>query len=162
MKRQHPIIARARRRVWYGKGYKYQLKHGFIVQTPFKGRAATLFARDGGLPWIILYDDGLLFVREGYAWDGASGPTFDTENSFRGALAHDALYHLLREGKLSQSDRELADKFLRQLLIEDGMWRARAALWFRGVDWFAKDYAARRKEKILVAPEKLKLQHAIA
>jgi len=37
---------------------------------------------------------GSLCIREGYSWDGPSGPAIDTVDFMRGSLVHDALYQL--------------------------------------------------------------------
>jgi hypothetical protein len=60
----------------------------------------------------------------------------------RGSLVHDALYQLMRLGHLDPAvDRVAADKTLRVLCLEDGMWSVWAWLVYYGVRWFA-DYAA--------------------
>lgn len=82
---------------------------------------------------------GYMTLKKGYAWDGASGPTLDTVNCRRGALAHDACYTLLRQRKLGPSaprERKSADVWLNRLLREDGMRRFRAFYWYLGVRWF--------------------------
>ena len=111
----------------YRDGYKYQLAFEYRVQTALRP------------PWVVksafllLKPDGLLVIRKGYAWDGPSGPTIDTRSSMRGSLVHDALYQMIREGLLPATARLRADEELRRLCIEDGMWKWRAALWFRAV-----------------------------
>ena len=75
---------------------------------------------------LISLKEGSLTVYAEYAWDGPSGPTIDTANFMRGSLVHDALYQLMRRGLLPQSEREGADKAIRDLCIEDGMSRVRA------------------------------------
>jgi hypothetical protein len=42
---------------------------------------------------------------KGYAWNGPSGPTLDTRNFMRGSLVHDALYQLMREGRMDNGLR---------------------------------------------------------
>ena len=41
-----------------------------------------------------------LYVYPGYRWDGASGPTIDSEDSMQASLFHDVVYQMLRERKL--------------------------------------------------------------
>ena len=72
-------------------------------------------------------------VRNGYAWDGPSGPTIDTENSMRASLVHDVLYQGMREGMLPAGFRERADSEFSRILKEDGMWWPRRWLWWLGV-----------------------------
>jgi hypothetical protein len=119
----------------YGCGYKYQLRETYSVQTAIRPAQAI------HTEYIDLSLDGLLTIREGYAWDGPSGPTVDTPSFMRGSLGHDALYQLLRMGLLPHSDRALADLELRKWCLEDGMWKARAWWVYHGVDLFA-DFAA--------------------
>ena len=131
----------------YRKGYKYQLAETEIFHTPFRPiqKIVTEF--------ITLDIDGTLTVLAGYAWDGPSGPTIDTPSSMRGALAHDALYQLMRQQLLSQDYRKKADEYMYTCLIEDGMWKWRAKLWRRELNKFA-GFAAdpKNKKKIYIAP----------
>jgi hypothetical protein len=133
-------------KIKYLDGYKYQLAEGYAVQTAIipKEHIATDF--------IVLGTNGVLIVNEGYAWDGPSGPTIDTKNFMRGSLVHDALYQLMREGKLSQKWRDDADNELRRICREDGMTWLRAWWVYRAVRDFGGSSAARCKTTILEAP----------
>ena len=96
--------------------------------------------------------EGLLIISAGYAWDGPSGITIDTKSFMRGSLFHDAVYQLLREGKLIIPDgRKLADKLLRAICIEDGMWKIRAWWVYRAVRMFGKPSSIHGR-KLLEAP----------
>jgi hypothetical protein len=53
---------------YYKDGYRYQLVRPFCAKT--KIRPARVILTE----WIILTPDGWLYIRPGYAWDGASGP----------------------------------------------------------------------------------------
>ena len=89
----------------------------------------------------------------GYAWDGPSGPTFDTPNFMRGSLIHDALYQLMRNGLLREDFREDADKEIKKACLEDGMTRFRAAYVYwslRRFAGFAADEGA--VKEVLFAP----------
>jgi hypothetical protein len=83
--------------------------------------------------WIGLSKEGMLSIAKGYAYDGPSGPTIDTNNFMRGSLTHDSLYQLMREGHLDQKWREQADKELKRICLEDGMSRIRAWYVYRAV-----------------------------
>ena len=72
-------------------------------------------------PMFILYGDGWLLVKRGYAWDGPSGPTIDTKSFMRASVVHDVFYQLLREGKLPPEMRKLADRELIRYAKLDGM-----------------------------------------
>ena len=67
----------------------------------------------------ILVNAGVLTVRARYAWDGPSGPTFDTPTNMRASLFHDALCQLIGEGLLDMKYRKYADELLRIHMIED-------------------------------------------
>ena len=115
----------------YREGYKYQLATDYTVATGIIPPAVII------TEYIHLYPDGSLFVKEGYAWDGPSGPTVDTLNFMRGSLAHDALYQLMREGQLDHDTcREAADRLLQRLCLEDGMWALRGWWVYQGVRIF--------------------------
>ena len=131
----------------YRKGYKYQLAENetFILPIEIFGDIKTEFAE--------LSKAGVFVIRAGYAWDGPSGPTIDTKNSMRGSLVHDALYQLMRQGHLGDNCREIADDFLYDVLVADGMNKLRAWFWWRGVRR-AAGFAADPKniKKVYVAP----------
>ncbi len=103
----------------YRKGYKYQVVEAFECQT-------VVYGCNIHTQYIDLTPTGMLRVANGYAWDGPSGPTFDTKNFMIGSAAHDALYQLIRMEKLSASCRKLADQTLCDLCLEAGMSRIRA------------------------------------
>lgn len=102
-------------RIQYNDGYKYQLKQDYALSVPLK--PAARFDSD----FLQLETDGRLLIKQGYAWDGPSGPTIDTLNFMRGSLVHDALYQLMREDCLDHiQDRAVADQLLRAICIADG------------------------------------------
>jgi hypothetical protein len=115
----------------YAAGYKYQLRATCAIQTTIKPPAPIR------TEYISLDDMGVLTIREGYAWDGPSGPTIDTLDFMRPSLAHDGLYQLMREGHLDHLVyRQPADQELRRLCLEDGMSRVRAWWVYQGVRLF--------------------------
>ena len=71
-----------------------------------------------------------LLVRAGYAWDGASGPTLDTDDTMLASLVHDALYQLIRLGVLPTSARKPADKILYRIGRAKGMHWIRVGAWY--------------------------------
>jgi hypothetical protein len=132
----------------YKAGYKYQLASTYITNVDIHP-VETIDA-----DFIRLEPDGRLVIQRGYAWDGASGPTFDDETSMRASLVHDALYQLIRMGYLDTSARLIADAELYQRLIQDGMREIRARTWLYAVQQFggwATTYAAERP--LQVAPK---------
>lgn len=111
----------------YKGGYKYQIHETLCVRICIKP-AYTI-----DIEYLTLDTHGDLYVKKGYAWDGPSGPTFDTPTFMRGSVIHDALYQLIREGHLSHEFREAADRELRRVCLEDGMHRVRAWWVYWGV-----------------------------
>ena len=105
----------------YKSGYKYQLVEEYQVEisvTPEKNIQTN---------YIDLTTEGLLTIKNGYAWDGPSGPTIDTPNFMRGSLVHDALYQLMRNKLIDKEKWEKkADGDLKRMCVEDSMSRIRA------------------------------------
>lgn len=114
--------------------YKYQLTRDYSVKTPITGYLL-------GNKYVQLDPDGLLTIHEGYAWDGPSGPTIDTDNFMRGSLVHDALYQLMRMDLIPQECRVVADRLLRDICLEDGMSDFRAGYVYEAVREFAANNA---------------------
>lgn len=130
----------------YKDGYKYQLAETYSVWVAIF--PATAIRHN----FISLSPLGFLSIRKGYAWDGPSGPTFDTKNFMRGSLVHDALYQLIREGLLPLSERENADAELRRICLEDGMSAVRAWWVYQGVRIFGDTAAATPERGPITAP----------
>jgi hypothetical protein len=104
----------------YKSGYKYQLVEEYQVKV------SVIPIDNIKTDYIELDTEGMLIIKKGYAWDGPSGPTWDTPNFMRGSLVHDALYQLLRNEFLEQKWRYEADEELRRICREDGMSKIRA------------------------------------
>jgi hypothetical protein len=64
---------------------------------------------------------------------------------------HDALYQLIRQDYLGQNCRLKADKELRRICKEDGMYKIRAWWVFVGVKYFGGS-ATRNRKKVHTAP----------
>ena len=78
-------------------------------------------------PFLLMSCNGILTIRPGYRWDGASAIAIDTANIMLPSLVHDALYQLIREGVLKPDDRQRCDKIMYELNIERGMAKIRAS-----------------------------------
>ena len=133
----------------YKKGYKYQ-----IVEE-YQEDIDILPLEDIDTDYIDLTAEGRLTLKSGYAWDGPSGPTFDTRNFMRGSLVHDALYQLMREEKLDRETyRKPADELLRLMCRQDGMWWLRAWWVYMGVRWGGDPSAdPANKKTVIKAPK---------
>lgn len=119
--------------------YKYMLlrNHADRVYTRAGHIFLPIFFLKGGWAWSY---KAIMFVKAGYCWNGASGPTIDTPSSMRGSLMHDVGYQALREKHLPWTWRKVIDINLRLDCIEDGMIRARAWAWYwcvRVFGWLA-------------------------
>lgn len=113
----------------YRKGtYKYQLAEDYSVKTPITGHVVDK-------EYYALDLDGTLTVKRGYAWDGASGPTFDTKSAMRPSLCHDAFCQMLNRKQIpfDRTVQRAVHDFFYQQLIEDGMWSWRAWYWRKAV-----------------------------
>jgi hypothetical protein len=129
-------------------GYKYALMEPYVYETEFSLPKAI--AETHG--WVKLNASGRLSLKQGYAWDGPSGPTLDTKDFMRGSLVHDALYQLMRLKLLSGRLRKRADVLLWMICLEDGMPKARANYVYHAVRAFGAS-AARPPRK----PKKVRI-----
>jgi hypothetical protein len=141
------------KQIKYKAGYKYVIAEDYGCQTSV--RPGVLMSND----YLSLGAEGFLVVRKGYAFDGASGPAMDTPSFMRGALHHDALYQLMREGLLSDDFRKQADIELRKVCREDGMTKFRAWYVYNAVRMFGSSSAQKDGgRKILIAPQEVKYE----
>ena len=134
---------------WYQpfeRRYKYRTTEEVTYETGWRLLDGQDVQTEMG--YVHLSAEGLLTIQRGYAWDGASGPTLDTPSTMLASLVHDALYQLLREGKLQQRWRLSADRLLKRIMLKaySGNWpkwhAARVECWVWGLKHFA-GYAAR-------------------
>jgi hypothetical protein len=114
--------------------YKYQLAEPMAFMTGITG-----YSFDA--EFIEMTPEGQLTILTGYIWNGASGPTFDTMDSMKGSLVHDALYECMRRELLPLSIREKADRILHDVCTSEGMLKKRADLWYDMVQKFAEGSA---------------------
>lgn len=116
-------------KIKYSVGYKYQLEEAYDCMTPIKGESI----KD---KQFTLLPNGRLYIRKGFAWDGASGPTIDTKDSMRASLVHDVFCVVMRDGRLSYDKwQNTVNELFRRQCIEDGMWAPRATLWHAAVEF---------------------------
>lgn len=137
------------------KKYKYQLMDDYVIGIDIHPVADIIEPPPPRQSYIKLERTGRLTVCRFYAWDGPSGPTIDTKNFMRGSLVHDALYQLMRQGRIGRECREYADGLLRDICREDGMSWFRAWYVHRAVRMFSAAAARPTDEDecaILTAP----------
>jgi hypothetical protein len=111
----------------YRGGYKYQLAEHKTFQTEICPVRDIVTAR------IWLTVDGTLTVREGYAWDGCSGPVVDRKANRNASLAHDALYQLMRMKRLPHNRWRDADREFAKILKQDGAWKITRQIYMAGL-----------------------------
>lgn len=98
--------------------YKYQLIDNFSIKLPFKSSKVI------DINWVN-FSGYILIIRKGYCWDGATC-AIDTNDFMIASLVHDALYQLIRAGKLDMCYRIHADSEMKRLCLKAGMSRFRA------------------------------------
>jgi len=160
------------RGIQYKAGYKYQLvDKEFPIQLPLPP-GESIFEYNSNVeiikvlmgprkgdkshikcgPFLALWPKGKMRIYEGYAWDGPSGPAFDTLNFIVPSKVHDALYQLMRNKVLPLDPyREIADEMMYQMCRDRGMCAPRAWWCKRGVRRFGRK-AATVKKVIYEAP----------
>lgn len=117
-----------REMIRYREGYKYQLAEEFSIATPVKDSVQHEF--------FTLTEDGVLTIRAGYAWDGASGPTIDTKDSMEPALVHDAFCQAMRIELLSYNKwHRVVNEFFYEHCKACGMNAFRAWIWYKAVSF---------------------------
>jgi len=141
--------------VKYKAGYKYQLSELYLCKTEIYPPEHI------HTQYISLLKDGTLICNLGYAWDGPSGPTFDTPEAMAASLPHDAGYQLIHEGHLDDSYKEKFDTLLKQIMVEDSsryhqplkaLAKLRASYFFDGVSIFGGKYLYECKKEITIYP----------
>ena len=118
------------RRLWFKRGYKYQTTRLYYVELNVVPFAPI------DLPFVRMDENGRTFVWPGYAWNGASGPTFDTLDTMITSLVHDLSYQLIRLGLIDPSYKSYFDELLLVIGVEDGMAEVRAKGWKAAVEIF--------------------------
>lgn len=111
--------------------WKYQLTSSYNIQTNI------VMNEDIQEDYIYLHKSGMMTIKEGYAWDGATGG-IDTKNFMRGSLIHDALTQMIRLKRLPPSQRLNADILLKQICLEDGMCKLRAWWVYKSVRLYVR------------------------
>lgn len=132
--------------IHYRDGYKYQLAADYEVITDLRPDKVIISN------FLMLQPDGLLFIMAGYAFDGPSGPVIDVKEFMRASLVHDALYQLMREGKLPQRFKPMADQEMMKICIQDGMSYPLARIAYEGVEHFGYSSCEKQERKLLTAP----------
>ena len=112
--------------------YKFKLEENFSIELPYK-------IADFEHPYASS-KDSILSVKRGYAWDGASGPIINTQDTLVASLVHDVLYQAMRLNliKSSKENRKIADKNFFEILKMHGVNSIRRKVWYFAVRFFGK------------------------
>jgi hypothetical protein len=150
-------------KLYYRKGYKYQAAQDCSCQTEISGIGIDQ-------PFYGLTPDGILTGKRGYAWDGPSGPTYDSRYCMRGPFFHDIGYQMMREQRIPLTYKPYFDGLMWRIIKEDieimilrykpavqGIIKkaaeARALAWYNAVYYLAESAALPENDrKILEAP----------
>lgn len=136
-------------KIFFRSGYKYQLASDYSIKTKVKPK------KEINTPFIQLNTKGFLIIKEGYAWDGTSGPVLDTDHNIRASLVHDAFYQLMRKRELTprKAYKDKADKLFREMCKEDGVLSPIAQLYYEALKRFGNPSTDPKNEKpVLKAP----------
>lgn len=149
--------------IHYREGYKYQLTQPLVVDIAIHPR------HDIVTEYASLTAKGKLTIRQGYAWDGPSGPckwlselpligwlyrAFMLPQILPASAIHDALFWLMRWGYLDPVIHFTpANKIMRWTCMADGTTWVRAWWIYQGLQWFSHTAASSRSKKpVLTAP----------
>ena len=112
--------------------YKFKVEENFSIELPFK---IPDFEHE-----YASSKDGILSVKKGYAWDGASGPIINTRDTLVASLVHDVLYQAMRLNliKSNKENRMIADKNFFEILKIHGVNSIRRKVWYFAVRLFGK------------------------
>ena len=131
--------------------YKFKVEENFSIELPFK-------IPDFEHPYASS-KDGILSVKKGYAWDGASGPIINTRDTLVASLVHNVLYQAMRLNliKSSKENRKIADKNFFEILKMNGVNSIRRKVWYFAVRLFGKKSTIKIQEndKVKDTNEKL-------
>lgn len=136
--------------IYYRKiSAKYQVeKKDYVARTHIRPRR-DIFTR-----YIILLKSGLLRLKIGFPWNGASGPTWDDKTNMRASGEHDALCELVELGLLPRKWLKEINRRFWGVCRRDGMKKARAKAYHIGGSIGAHIVTRRNKKagKIYRAP----------
>ena len=111
----------------YASGYKYQMLENAVADSGV--RPCALIDHE----YFSISVDGVILVKRGYAWDGASSVAIDTPGTIYASVFHDAGYQAIRLGLLDPNWRKSLDKMYEDLCIYGGVGRIRAKYHYLGL-----------------------------
>ena len=125
--------------------YKCQLAEDYQMNIPIQPKADIITG------FIKLNTVGRLTVKNGYAWDGPSGPVVDMRQNLRASLVHDAIYQLMRNNLLSAHvHRKTSDKLFRDICKADGVSSITANVYYKSLRRFGKPAASPQNKRVVM------------
>ncbi|MCY4128226.1 MAG: DUF1353 domain-containing protein [Gammaproteobacteria bacterium] len=123
--------------VTYEKIWRYKLEDDFHLDFE-KEFGLSLHTKSEINGKFYTISDRELSAKQGYAWDGASGPVVQTKNSVRATLVHDIMCQAMAMNDLfrTRRNRKIADRIFLLILKQDGMAWLRRQVWYRAVRTF--------------------------
>lgn len=120
--------------------YKFKVEENFSIELPIK-------IADFEQPYATS-KNGILEIKKGYAWDGASGPVINTQDTLVASLVHDVLYQAMRLNliKPNSANRKIADKNFFEILKMHGVNSIRRKVWYFAVRLFGKKSTVKIQE----------------
>jgi hypothetical protein len=115
----------------YSKGINYQLEANESIATLIYGYATSDI-------YYSIDPNGVLIVKKGYAWDGASG-AIDTKTNIRASLLHDALCQMIGNDELPIQALSDANRLYRDICLADGMSKFRAWLEYKAIKFYFRN-----------------------
>lgn len=123
------------------RNYKYQLREDFAYNLGRTFESAPIANE-----FIDITTEGVLAIRKHYAWDGACGPVVKTQANIKASLVHDALYQLMREGRLDHLIyRDWANQLFINMCRQGGVWDCVAGAYYRALRLFGAKNAKPRE-----------------
>ena len=113
------LVVEIKEPLYFTSGYKHKVEKDLTIYLPW------LRTYDINLDHIRLTPNGFLTAKRGWGWDGASGPTWDTQSSHRGSCFHDVMCYLMRKSYIDIGYKDHADQMAYQLWTMDSKkgWR---------------------------------------
>lgn len=101
--------------ICYASGYKYQLRQDAQAES------GIVLAAPVSHEYFDISESGLITVKRGYAWDGASSVAIDDPGTIYASLFHDAGYQAIRCGLIDGKWRRELDRMYMNLCIAGGV-----------------------------------------
>lgn len=123
-------------------GALHTLLEDLVIDLPYDFRSCRN-CHDGFPHVRLILGTGtyVLRVPRGFRWNGASGPTWDTDGIRRASLVHDALYGILKRDGYDSRHRQLADRIFYHHLRQMGVNPARRWYYYAAVRLFGRKAA---------------------